>query len=316
MRTIKEAKVVRRGEWSVEALSSKSLIGQRDATGSSLKKALKPAKRRELIDHLRICYQVSVRQAADVLQARRSPYYYRSRKNDQEVLRAEIKDLSRTYVRYGYRRIHTLLQRKGWQVNHKRVRRLYCAEGLQLRNKTPKRKVSAKLREDRHVPASCNDVWAMDFVADNLFNGQRLKILTIIDAYTKISPHIGVAGSFKAINVIEALDAAVKEHGIPKTIRVDNGPEFISKELDLWAYSKGITLDFSRPGKPTDNAFIEAFNSRFRQECLNTHWFLSLNDAINKIEEWRRDYNYHRPHSAIGNIPPIEFAMQQKITDA
>ena len=254
---------------------------------------------------------MSVRRASGILQAGRSSYYYRSRKCDQEVLRAEIQDISKSYVCYGYRRIHTLLQRKGWQVNHKRVRRLYREEGLQLRNKRPKRKVSAKLREDRENPACCNDIWAMDFVADNLFNGQRLKILTIVDAYSKISPHIGVASSFKSIDVIEALEMAVKDHVIPKTIRVDNGPEFISKDLDLWAYSKGVILDFSRPGKPTDNAFIEAFNSRFRQECLNTHWFLSLNDAIDKIEEWRRDYNYHRPHSAIGNITPIEFAMQQ-----
>lgn len=250
------------------------------------------------------------------MQAGRSFYYYRSRKHEQDALRAEIQDISKTYIRYGYRKVHTLLQRKGWQVNHKRIYRLYCEAGLQLRNKVPKRKVSVKLRQDRQKPTSPNDIWAMDFVSDNLFDGQRLKILTIIDIYTKLSPCIGVAVSFKAVNVVEALELAVEEYGIPKIIRVDNGPEFISKELDLWAYSKGITLDFSRPGKPTDNAFIEAFNSRFRQECLNTHWFLSLNDAINKIEEWRRDYNYHRPHSAIGNIPPIEFAKQQKITDA
>ena len=219
-----------------------------------------------------------------------------------------IKDITCTHVRYGYRRVHTILRRQGWQINAKRVYRLYRQEGLQLRNKVPKRKVSAKLREDRCNAKSSNDVWAMDFVADNLFDGTRLKILTVVDTYTRLSPAIGVGKSYKAMDVISTLDSAIKKYGCPKTIRVDNGPEFISKELDLWAYTHGVTLDFSRPGKPTDNAFIEAFNSRFRQECLNTSWFLSLNDAKSKIEAWHTEYNTLRPHSATGNIPPAEFA--------
>lgn len=235
-------------------------------------------------------------------------YHYRSRKCTQPVLRKKIKEIASTRVRYGYRRIHTLLRREGYEINHKRVYRLYCEEGLQLRNKVPKRKVSAKLREDRTAPTHINDVWAMDFMADQLYNGQRLRFLTIVDAYAKLCPAIGVGYHYRATDVIATLDQATAEYGFPKTIRVDNGPEFISKELDLWAYSKGVTLDFSRPGKPTDNAFIEAFNSRFRQECLNTAWFLSLNDAKSKAEDWRVEYNHVRPHSAIGNIPPAEFA--------
>lgn len=263
--------------------------------------------RRELVDFLHTAYQVSIRRACCVLKANRGNYHYKSRKPEQAILKAEIKEIASTRVRYGYRRIHTLLRRDGWEVNHKRVYRLYCEEGLQLRNKTPKRKVSAKLREDRSDPLAINDIWAMDFVSDQLFNGQRLRCLTIIDVFGKLCPAIGVGFHYRATDVIETLDQAVNQYGFPKTIRVDNGPEFISKELDLWAYSHGVILDFSRPGKPTDNAFIESFNSRFRQECLNTSWFLSLNDAKSKIESWRMEYNTFRPHSAIGNIPPAEF---------
>ena len=249
---------------------------------------------------------MSIRRACAVLKANRGNYHYKSTKSEQAVLRAEIKEIAATRVRYGYRRIHTLLKRDGWQVNHKRVYRLYCEEGLQLRNKTPKRKVSAKLREDRSDPEAINDIWAMDFMADQLYNGQRLRILTIVDTFGKLCPAIGVGYRYRATDVV--LDQAIRTYGCPKTIRVDNGPEFISKELDLWAYGHGVELDFSRPGKPTDNAFIEAFNSRFRQECLNTAWFLSLNDAKSKVEGWRVEYNTSRPHSAIGNIPPAEFA--------
>lgn len=177
-----------------------------------------------------------------------------------------------------------------------------------MRKKSPKRRVSAKPREDREYIKEGNQVWAMDFMADQLFNGQRLRFLTIVDAYSKLCPAIGVGFSYKATDVVSTLDEAIAKYGCPKTIRVDNGPEFISKELDLWAWTHGVKLDFSRPGKPTDNAFIESFNSRVRQECLNTHWFLSLNDARIKIESWRCDYNTVRPHTAIGNLTPAEYA--------
>lgn len=179
-----------------------------------------------------------------------------------------------------------------------------------MRKKPPKRRVSAKQREDRVAVTGVNEVWAMDFMADQLFNGQRLRFLTIVDIYSKLSPSIGVGYTYRATEVVETLEGAAAQYGYPKMIRVDNGPEFISRELDLWAWAHGITLDFSRPGKPTDNAYIEAFNSRFRQECLNTHWFLSLNDARIKTESWRCDYNTVRPHTAIGNQTPAEYAKR------
>lgn len=225
-----------------------------------------------------------------------------------------IKEIAAVRVRYGYRRIHTLLRREGWLINVKRVYRLYRGEGLKMRTKPPKRRVAVKLRECPVLVSSRNECWSMDFVADQLFDGHRLRILTIVDNFTRESPAIEVKRRFKGIDVADVLEATTKRYGRPKSIKVDNGPEFISKELDLWAYAHGVKLDFSRPGKPTDNAFIESFNSRFRQECLNQHWFLSLEDAQEKVECWRQDYNEYRPHSSLGNRTPEEFAASVAAT--
>lgn len=177
--------------------------------------------------------------------------------------------------------------------------------GLQLRNKVPKRRVKAKLRDDRKDPIQINETWAMDFVHDQLATGTKIRILTIVDTFSRFSPVIDPRLSYRGEDVVQTLERVCKMIGYPKTIRVDQGSEFVSRDLDLWAYHKGVILDFSRPGKPTDNSFIESFNGKFRAECLNTHWFMNLDDARSKMEEWRRDYNEVRPHSAIGNKPPI-----------
>lgn len=144
-----------------------------------------------------------------------------------------------------------------------------------------------------------------DFVHDQLATGRKIRILTVVDTFSRFSPVIDPRFSYKGPDVVAKLDDVCARVGYPKTIRVDNGSEFISRDMDLWAYQNDVTLDFSRPGKPTDNAFIEAFNSKLRSECLNAHWFLSMADACKKLEQWRRHYNEERPHSAIGNIPPI-----------
>jgi len=259
-----------------------------------------------MVELLRTCYQVSIRRASQTLPGPRSTFYYRSRKPEQAPLRQRIKEIASVRVRYGYRRIHTLLQREGWLVNHKRVYRLYCLEGLQMRHKPPRRRVCAKLREERTDAIRPNQCWSMDFMADELFDGKRLRLLTIVDNFSRVSPFIGVGFRYKGYDVVSALNLAVAQYGVPERIRVDNGPEFISKEVDLWAYAHGVVLDFSRPGKPTDNAFIEAFNSRFRQECLNEHWFLSLEDATDKVDAWRFHYNEERPHSSLGYRSPAE----------
>nr|WP_127070953.1 IS3 family transposase [Pelagibacterium lentulum] len=269
------------------------------------KKALTPARKRSLVDEIRATWKVSIRKTCDALRVDRSLYHYKSRRGEQADLQLRIKEICETRVRYGYRRVHILLRREGWDVNPKRIYRLYKEMGLQLRNKTPKRRVRAKLRDDRMAATSTNQVWAMDFVHDQLATGRKIRILTIVDTFSRYAPAVDPRFSYRGEDVVMTLEKVCREIGYPRTIRVDQGSEFISRDLDLWAYQKDVVLDFSRPGKPTDNAFIESFNGKFRAECLNAHWFMSLDDARSKMEDWRRDYNEVRPHSAIGNKPPI-----------
>ena len=247
-------------------------------------------------------WAVSIRRACRVFLFDTSTYHYRSRRPGQAPLEQRIKEICQTRVRYGYRRVHIVLRRDGWRINQKKTRRIYRELGLQLRNKTPKRRVKAKLREDRSPAIRPNETWAMDFVHDQLATGRKLRVLTIVDTFSRFSPALEPRFTFRGADVVEVLE---REVGWPSTIRVDLGSEFVSRDLDLWAYQRGVTLDFSRPGKPTDNAFIEAFNSRFRVECLNVHWFLTLADAREKMEDWRNYYNEERPHGAIGQKPPI-----------
>ncbi len=213
-------------------------------------------------------------------------------------------------VRYGYRRIHTLLRREGWSVNHKRVHRLYRLAGLNLRIKRPKCHRSVAPRENLPDVAAPNDRWVMDFMSDQLFDGRRFRALTVMDLFTRECLAIKVGQSIRGEDVAGVLDHLVVLHGLPRRIQTDNGSEFISKALDRWAYIHDVSLDFSRRGKPTDNAFIESFNGSFRDECLNTHWFLDLGDAEEKVEKWRWDYNNFRPHSSLGDVPPRAFIEQ------
>lgn len=219
-----------------------------------------------------------------------------------------IKELAETRIRYGYKRITILLRREGWVVNHKRVYRLYCEEGLHLRSKRPKRRKMAAHRANRPEATRLNESWSMDFVSDGLFNGRRFRSLTLVDNFSRECPGILVDQSIKGEDVVRMIRRIGFQRGVPDRIFLDNGPEFVGKALDKWAYENQVTLDFSRPGKPTDNAFIESFNGTFRDECLNAHWFLSLLDAKEKIESWREEYNTFRPHSSLGDLTPLEFA--------
>nr|WP_256365055.1 IS3 family transposase [Caldimonas brevitalea] len=219
-------------------------------------------------------------------------------------------------LHYGYRRVHVLLRREGHLDNVKRVYRLYRDEGLSLRLKRPKRNKAAKLRQPKKLAHAINEIWSMDFVADNLFDGRKLRMLTVVDLYTRECLAIEVGQSLKGEDVVRVLSTIVTDRGLPQTIKTDNGSEFISKAMDKWAYERSIELDFSRPGKPTDNANVESFNGRLRQECLNEHWFLSLDDARAKIEAWRRDYNESRPHSALEWATPTEFARRSRLQAA
>ena len=259
-----------------------------------------------MVDEVQVSWKVSVRRACSVLRIDRSLYTYKPRRGDQAALRKRMQEIAQTRIRYGYRRIHVLLRREGWEVNAKRIYRLYKEMGLQLRDKTPKRRVKAKLRDDRTEATQGNQTWAMDFVHDQLATGRKIRILTIVDIYSRFSPAVDPRFSYRGEDVVRSLEQVCRDVGYPQSIRVDQGSEFISRELDLWAYQKNVILDFSRPGKPTDNAFIESFNGKLRAECLNAHWFMSLDDARSKLEAWRRDYNEVRPHSALGQKAPIE----------
>jgi len=263
-----------------------------------------------LIDELRDRYRASLTQACALFSMSRSLYAYRSKARDAAPLIMRMKEIAATRVHYGYRRVHVMLKREGWPDNHKRVYRLYQSEGLSLRHKRPKRNKSARLRQPKHIVTAINQIWSMDFVADALFDGRRLRALTVVDNYTREALAIDVGQSLKGEDVVNTLNRIAASRGLPETIKVDNGSEFISKVMDKWAYERGVELDFSRPGKPTDNAKVESFNGRLRQECLNAHWFLSLDDAQAKIEEWRRYYNETRPHSALQWATPSEFARK------
>jgi putative transposase len=216
--------------------------------------------------------------------------------------------------RFGYERLHVLLRREGHAVNRKRVERVYREEGLSLRTKWRKKRVS-RIRVVLERPSRELQHWSMDFVSDALLDGRRFRALTIVDDLTRESPAIEVGQSLTGLRVVRVLERLALTHGLPEVITMDNGPEFTSKALDAWAYAKGVRLRFIQPGKPVQNAFIESFNGRFRDECLNEHIFLGLDDARRKIETWRKDYNANRPHSALGHMTPEEFAESLRTTE-
>ena len=250
------------------------------------------------------------RRACQVIQLCRRTHRYKSCRSEQIPLRVRIREIAYTRVRYGYRRIHVLLRREGWLINHKRVHRLYCLEQLNLRYRKPRRHKSSSARTNRLLAQQINPCWSMDFVCDQLFNGARIRFLTIVDVYSRECLAIEAGQRLTGEDVVRTINKIAQQRQTPEQIFLDNGSEFISKALDKWAYEHRVTLAFSRPGKPTDNAYIESFNGSFRDECLNVHWFLSLDDARHKVENWRQDYNYFRPQSGLNNLTPNEFAMK------
>lgn len=272
---------------------------------------VRPERRRRMVHYLVEHYRISERRACRATKSCRRTVQYRSVRAPLTDLRQRMQELARVRVRYGYRRLWILLRREGWPLGLTRMRRIYCEEGLGLRRKRPWRHVSSAHREQRRTAGNRNEVWSMDFVADQLADGRRLRALTVIDIYTRECLAIEVATRLTGEHVAQCLDRLKFERGTPQAIFCDNGSEFVSGSMDLWAYVNRVKLDFSRPGKPTDNAIIESFNGRLREECLNTHWFDSIDDAQSKIEDWRQEYNESRPHRALKGLSPLEFSMRE-----
>ena len=262
-----------------------------------------------------MAFGVSERRVCATLCLPRMTIRYRSVADEQVSLRMRIRELANIHVSWGYPRIWIKLRREGWWVNRKRVHRLYQEEGLTMRSKKPRRHRSCCPRIPTPGATRPNESWSMDFMADELFDGRRFRLLTIVDDFTRESLAVEVGQRLTGRHVADILDLITRRRGRPHRIRVDNGTEFTSKRLDQWAYLNGVTLEFSRRGRPTDNGLIEAFNGRLRAECLNENWFLSLDDAKQKIEAWRRHYNRERPHSALGYLAPREFAANHSQID-
>ena len=266
-----------------------------------------PAQRRTWVRWVQEAYAVSERTACDAGGVARSSVRYASVAAPQEPLRQRLRELAQTRVAYGYRRLHVLLCREGWPVNHKRVQRLYRDEGLTKQRKRPKRRRSATPRVVRLLPGAANERWAMDFIHDQLADGTAFRVLSIVDLYTRECVGLVPGVRVRADEVVAVLSQLRQERGGPAVIQCDNGTEFTSVALDHWCYWNQVRLDFSRPGKPTDNAAIESFHNSFRRECLTQHYFIDLTDAQRTIEQYRSEYNNDRPHSSLGNVPPAHF---------
>ncbi|MGV7204000.1 IS3 family transposase [Xanthomonas citri] len=274
------------------------------------KKALRAPQKRDWVARLKERFGVSERRALRIVSMSRSAFSYKAKARDCSAIRLRMREITQTRIHYGCERVLVMLRREGWRDNHKRVHRIYKEEGLSLRYCRPRRSRSSRRRQPIKVATAPNTLWGMDFVSDAFFDGRRFRLLPVLDHFTHECLDIVVDQSLRADDVAAAVARLVVQRGKPEAIKVDNGSEFAGKVMDRWAYENGVELDFSRRGTPTDNAMVESFNGRLRQECLNEHWFLSLSDARSKIEAWRCFYNEERPHSALAWKTPAEFARE------
>ncbi len=266
-----------------------------------------PIARREVVGWLQT-RGTSLRRACRVVGLSTATWrYQRQTSAANRAVLARLQAHAAVRARFGYRRLHILLEREGLVVNHKRVHRIYRAAGLQVRRRHRKRLTRAE-RIPLPVPDQRLARRSMDFTVDTLADGRGFRTLNIVDDFTRECVAIEVDRSLPGLRVARVLDRLHATIGLPPSIVVDNGPEFAGRTLDAWAYARGVTLRFIRPGKPVENAYIESFNGKFRDECLNEHWFVSLADAQVTIEAWRIDYNTVRPHSSLDGATPAHFA--------
>ena len=270
-----------------------------------------PRVRREAVDVLRQERGYGITRACGLVGISRSLYGYRSRRPAPEGLVARIRELAEQKRRYGYRRIHVLLRREGFRVNRKRTYRLYREAGLAVKRRKRKRYALGE-RRSLPKPDAANVSWSMDFVADGLADGRKLRCLVIVDDCTRECLAIEVDTSLTGRRVVGVLEHLADTRGLPQSITVDHGPEFEGQALDAWAFEQGVRLAFIRPGKPVENAYVESFNGKFRDECLNENWFITMAQARRIIENWRIEYNTERPHSSLGNVTPEVFAKESR----
>ena len=257
---------------------------------------------------------LSERRACRLVKIHRSVATYKPRREAPTELLTRLRELASERRRYGYRRLAVLLRREGFVVNHKKVYRLYRDEGLAVRRvrRRKRKKLAGAERVIPSLPESRNQCWSMDFVEDSLADGRRIRVLTLVDNYSRECLALEVGTSLPGARVVRVLEQVSRIRGKPKTIVVDNGPEFAGKALDAWAYENGVGLHFIAPGKPVQNAYIESFNGKFRDECLNEHWFSSIDEVGAVVEAWRQDYNTVRPHSSLGYRTPDQAVREEK----
>ncbi|WP_435693844.1 IS3 family transposase [Rhizobium lusitanum] len=272
------------------------------------KKFSRPALMKQVVAYVTACHGYSERRARALTRQHRSTQRKPMRRDPRTELRQRMHEIVRTRIRYGYRRVHIMLKREGWSAGRNLVYRLYREEGLALKAKRPRRRRMASHRENKVLPTGPNQAWALDFIHDQLMNGQKFRALTVVDVYTREALAIEVGPRLRGEHVVDVLNRLVRRRNAPNRLFADNGSEFTGHMVDLWAYHHKARIEFSRPGRPTDNAFIESFNGSLRDECLNVHWFETLSEARRQIEAWRREYNESRPHAALGYLTPSEYA--------
>ena len=270
-------------------------------------------QRRELVGWAQKAWPISERRGCRLFGMERSSHRYVHRRDPQQALRQRLKELAAVRVRFGYLRLWTMVRREGWQVNRKRVYRLYKLDGLEVRTKK-RRKIASHARVPLAQAVAPNQRWAMDFVSDRLADGSGFRVLTIVDLFSRLNLALEAQKSFTGAQVSQVLETLARRHGSPASITLDNGTEFSSKAMDAWATEHGVKLDFIRPGKPVENGFIESFNGRLRDECLNVNVFFSVADANDKLQRWSRDYNGVRPHGALDGAAPEEFLARYNWT--
>ena len=258
--------------------------------------------KREAISALRKNYGTSASRACELIRLGRASYAYRPKKKNDEALRKRMREVCERHARYGRRRIHWLLKREGLVVNEKRTERIYREERLQIKIRKRKKKGNV-IRMPLPIPKGPNEVWSMDFVHDRRVTGEKLKILNVVDDWSRVCVGQLISSSITGEQLIKFFSGLKI---LPRFLRCDNGPEFWSKAFQGWTFGK-LKIDFIEPGKPQQNAFVESFNGKFRDECLNMHEFYSVKHAKEIIENWRREYNFQRPHSGLGMLPPKEF---------